>query len=127
MNLDVALGPIPYRRLASAPFILEWALIVQDDVLGEIPQDISDIVGVTASALQLPPRGVEPPAATVWTLDSGASFYTDPSDDVTPVLRVFEPTGLPAGVYQLLVSFTTDSGYVDWALETTLELTVQPS
>lgn len=127
MDLDVALGIQPYRRLASRPFILEWRLRVDDGSAVGVAQDISDITDARVSARQIPARGDTAPSPKVWTQSNagGCSFYTDTTDN-TPVLQVTEPTGLPEGVYELLVSFETESGYTDWALQAGLELKVQP-
>ncbi len=125
MSLDVVTIVQPYERLADQPFSLEWELGADDGSHDGVPEDVTDVTAVRVTAQLQTPRGVTRPAPKVWTLTSGASFETVTDGAVWPVLVVAEPTGLPAGGYDVIVSFTRTGG-VDWPLRAVLQLTEQP-
>jgi hypothetical protein len=127
MTLDVAKSALPQRRLANQPFVLEYELAADDpSAPNGVPEDASDVTAARVTAEQLVAAGVEPPAATVWTLGAGVTLpIAVDADGNFTVLTVAEPDGLAPGRW-LIKGSLTRSGAVDWVFEDVLELTEQP-
>jgi hypothetical protein len=128
MTLDVAKATLPQRRLANQKFVLEYELAVDDpSAPNGVPEDAGDVTAARVTAEQIVPAGVEPPAATVWTLGDGVTLpIAADADGNFTVLTVSEPTGLAAGGWLIKGSLTRSGGAVDWVFEDVLELTEQP-
>lgn len=128
VGFSIAQSVLPFVRVAGAPFKLgfELAQTGEDGVVGPL-----DVTGVTDARVTLQlrvGRGQTPPDATAYTIsdDGGAQLGTTTVDGVDyPILVVAEPAGLPAGVYDLVVTLT-NYGDGDPLMVGTLMLIEQP-
>ena len=104
-----------YRMLAAQPFTLGWALAAQNGTAFGAPLSVSSLADVNVSAIQRVPRGVTPPAATVWTMSNsgGVTLSTIEVSGVGYPYLALTGAAPGAGDYEVVVSLDFDG---DWML-----------